>query len=1574
MTKILPFSILFPLLVSLIYATGYAQTTLISPTAGGGFESGTSFAANGWTVVNGTQINQWHVGTAATGFTGARCAYIGTAVTNNTYNVSSTSVVHFYRDVTFPAGQPSVTLSFSWKGYGESGYDYMRVYLVPTSTTPVAGTMLVTGQIGVDYNLTSAWQTATLSLPCNLAGTTMRLVFSWRNDASIGTNPPAAIDNISLVASSSFGCTAALGTGVTTVATLPYSSGAGTTCGMGDNLTAANTATCGATWYLGGEDRVWVFTPTTSGQVTINLDAPSASWTGLMLYQGCPVTGACVTGSATCVAYSQSSSGSKSLCVNVTAGVTYYLVLDSYPAPYCNAYNNLTISAPGSGSGPCSSLLGTGVTTVASLPYNSGAGTTCGAVNNLTSTNTGTCGASYYFDGEDRVWIFTPATSGQVTITLDAPSASYTGLMLYNTCPVSGGCAPPATSCYYFVQDYTGSKSFCVNVVAGVTYYLVLDSWPSPACNAYNNLYISAPVTGNPGAICANAIAIASLPYSVSSHTTACSGNDYSAATAGICNGTFAWGEDKVYQFTVSSAQCIGVSISGASNNNIGFGVYQGCPGSGGVCIGSAGGATMGSLSTSITLPGAGTYYIIIDTQSPSSSVSYNLQVTSFGSGPANDRPFAATPLPFNIPIAGNNSCSGNADEPTVVPSCFAPASNPMNTVWFRFTAPTSGCVKVRTSLGTLGNTQIAAYGPVSGTVAAGSGNTLPYLTCNQDLPPCGVNTYPSSQLTLSGLTAGMTYYISVDGYGSMTGSFTIFIIDGGVGCVNQFPPAPGQDCALAFPVCKSSIAVANPGPQAVGNICEFPNNVNCLLSGERGSYWYKIRIVSNGFLEFDIIPNDWPGPPSTAATDYDFAVWRTQTAGVPGPANCNNLASVPPVSCNYDPLGVTGCYSAANGVSPTAYPGFGWAYQSRITVQAGDEYLLNVSNFTNSTAGFTLNFSAGSPIATTPPAGGTLVWTGTLNTDWYNPENWGGCAAPNCVYNVTISPIPVNQPSITGLTATCGSLDISLGSTLTMQANSQLKICGNFVNNGTLNAMANSTILMQSDSLLQNQTMTGGMTGTNRLWNLIVNKPLTAGGNTVTLNNDLDNAGNFTLGNAAAYRGGVFNAVGRYHKVGGHFNVYYASTPFAVYVSSGSTVEFNGAATQNYFNPGALNNVMMNHTGPGVVLGNSTVTDWMIVSGTLTLTQGKILTGANRVSVVNTSPAAVTTGNPVSFVQGNLKRAYAATGGAYDFPVGTAARGFQRINFNFGTSNNRTNSTVWFSDTPPATPTPFLGPECVTALYDQSPLNHGMWYANTIPFTSLSPYSVTAYNNNFSNPMSGYTVMVKHNTSPWGFEGSCVSSSPITAVQRTGLTGLTATTQFAIAQSLNPLPVEMISFTATPQKKFIRLNWITGSEVNNHGFEIHRSAAPPEFSMIGWEVGSGTTNAATTYEFDDHEVQPGVTYYYRLKQIDYDGRSEWSETVAASISIKGLLLTAVPNPYEELSNISLQLDADADVRLEVINKLGQVADVLHAGNLQAGTHLFEFGAARKGFPKGVYTVRATVNEEQIYLRIVEID
>jgi hypothetical protein len=177
-----------------------AQTTVLSET----FE-----ATNSFTLVNGTQTNQWYVGTVAgNGPTtpGTKSAFISNdSGVTNAYTVSSASVTHMYRDVTFPANQSILQLSFDWLAGGESTYDYIQVFAVPTSVTPVAGTLLVGGtagavQLGTNLNLQSAFGRTSLQLPGSFAGTTQRLVFSWRNDGSLGTQPPAVIDNVTVTA------------------------------------------------------------------------------------------------------------------------------------------------------------------------------------------------------------------------------------------------------------------------------------------------------------------------------------------------------------------------------------------------------------------------------------------------------------------------------------------------------------------------------------------------------------------------------------------------------------------------------------------------------------------------------------------------------------------------------------------------------------------------------------------------------------------------------------------------------------------------------------------------------------------------------------------------------------------------------------------------------------------------------------------------------------------------------------------------------------------------------------------------------------------------------------------------------------------------------------------------------------------------------------------------------------------------------------------------------------------------------------------------------------------------------
>ncbi|TGE29660.1 beta strand repeat-containing protein [Hymenobacter metallicola] len=174
-------------------STALAQTTLINET----FEAGT-FGA--FTAVNGSATNQWVVGNAAGNGSsaGTQAAYISNNGSAYTYTVTgAASAVHLYRDVTFPAGQTAILLSFDWKAQGEADEDDLRVFLVPTTTTPTAGSQLSATPLAT-YGLKDGFLRTTLVVPASAAGTTQRLVFSWRKDTNGGVQPPAAIDNVLL--------------------------------------------------------------------------------------------------------------------------------------------------------------------------------------------------------------------------------------------------------------------------------------------------------------------------------------------------------------------------------------------------------------------------------------------------------------------------------------------------------------------------------------------------------------------------------------------------------------------------------------------------------------------------------------------------------------------------------------------------------------------------------------------------------------------------------------------------------------------------------------------------------------------------------------------------------------------------------------------------------------------------------------------------------------------------------------------------------------------------------------------------------------------------------------------------------------------------------------------------------------------------------------------------------------------------------------------------------------------------------------------------------------------------------
>lgn len=161
-----------------------------------------SFTTNGWTTVNDT-TNKWFMGTGTTFSGGGTSIYISNNNgVSNAYTNTVAQASHFYKDFTFPYNlQSDVTLNFFWKSNGESGFDYGKVYLAPTGLTPVSGVEVSSiYRIGAtEYNGTTTFANASITIPReSVIGQTKRLIFSWVNDNSVGTDPPMAIDSLRL--------------------------------------------------------------------------------------------------------------------------------------------------------------------------------------------------------------------------------------------------------------------------------------------------------------------------------------------------------------------------------------------------------------------------------------------------------------------------------------------------------------------------------------------------------------------------------------------------------------------------------------------------------------------------------------------------------------------------------------------------------------------------------------------------------------------------------------------------------------------------------------------------------------------------------------------------------------------------------------------------------------------------------------------------------------------------------------------------------------------------------------------------------------------------------------------------------------------------------------------------------------------------------------------------------------------------------------------------------------------------------------------------------------------------------
>jgi len=180
-----------------------------------------------------------------------------------------------------------------------------------------------------------------------------------------------------------------------------------------------------------------------------------------------------------------------------------------------------------------------------------------------------------------------------------------------------------------------------------------------------------------------------------------------------------------------------------------------------------------------------------------------------------------------------------------------------------------------------------------------------------------------------------------------------------------------------------------------------------------------------------------------------------------------------------------------------------------------------------------------------------------------------------------------------------------------------------------------------------------------------------------------------------------------------------------------------------------------------------------------------------------------------------------------------------------------------------------------------------------------------------------------------------------------------TGFSQFMLVSPLTSLPVSLISFQATALEKNIQLVWSTSQEINNRGFIIERSLDGTSFSQVGWVDGNGTTPLTTTYNFTDNFVQPNVTYFYRILQVDIDNRQVYSQVRNARLKPGSRIsITVNPNPAKDYVNLFIK-GTNNKATVELVNGIGQ--KLLQKNEINTANGIYRLSLP--GLSKGVYII-----------------
>lgn len=411
------------------------------------------------------------------------------------------------------------------------------------------------------------------------------------------------------------------------------------------------------------------------------------------------------------------------------------------------------------------------------------------------------------------------------------------------------------------------------------------------------------------------------------------------------------------------------------------------------------------------------------------------------------------------------------------------------------------------------------------------------------------------------------------------------------------------------------------------------------------------------------------------------------------------------------------------------------------------------------------------------------------------------------------------------------------------------------------------------------------------------------------------------------------------------------------------ATVVFDGASAQELHSPLTLTNIEKDGGG------DLTLNDDLNISGTLTLTDGNIITSsANILTMTDGTTASISpTGSSASHIVGPMNHTIATTSAVtrgYPLGDGTNYRPLE-LDLTQTAATSTTYTAQLFSGAPsPRTPQGTIDHVSLIRYYNVTASN------SLLAAASGNEIRITYGADDLAQDENELLVAKSDGGGNWLDLGGAVVSGNATSGTVRSTADFTSFSDVVLATTLvAALPVDLLSFAGQRNGTVVEISWSTASEFNNDYFIVEKSIDGVNYMGIGQVQGAGNSSVLQAYKLTDQSPYDGLSYY-RLVQVDFDGTAQIFDPVAID-AIGGAPAYLFPNPCRGES-IYLNWQGsrvDSHATVAIYDLLGQM---VHSEELAStlGRNQVKFKLSDQ-LGSGIYQMVLTDGEGKQKLRFI---